>query len=207
MTPAARRSIARDQDEHGDRNDAGQHDLWEVAREHRLQRVDAGDGRGRDLRALRAVERRRLPSQPSPRRASSRSSETRPRRHAGRRPRSPTRRAPAPRRQRRGATSGVVTSVERGAIERARCDASEQDRLREDEQRRDDAERSVRDERHAYRPRAAQEAPIERVASRAVLYRRVGYGARLGRRPRARARPRSDSAPRRWRKTWYVQPW
>ena len=54
----------RDQDEHGDRDDDRENDLREVARERRLQRVDAGDCGRRDLRALSAVERRRLPSKP-----------------------------------------------------------------------------------------------------------------------------------------------
>ncbi len=54
----------RDEDQDGDRYDRGQDELREVARERRLECVDAGDSRGGDLRAARSVECGRLPSQP-----------------------------------------------------------------------------------------------------------------------------------------------
>ena len=54
----------RDEDEHGDRHDHREHELWQVAGERRLERVDAGDGDRRDLGAPRAVERRRPVAEP-----------------------------------------------------------------------------------------------------------------------------------------------
>ena len=63
ITPAARRSIEATSASDRDRDDRGEHGLRDVPRERRLERVHAGHGRGRDLRALRAVERGRLPSE------------------------------------------------------------------------------------------------------------------------------------------------
>ena len=54
----------RDEDEDGRRHDRCEHELWQVAGERRLERVDAGDGDRRDLGAPRAVERGRPVAEP-----------------------------------------------------------------------------------------------------------------------------------------------
>ena len=81
--------------------------------------------------------------------------------------------------------------------ERAATRASE-DCLREHEQRDDDAESSVRDEQHAYRPRATEETPVEESHQRVVP--RCG-ATEAGSASTASGDGSVVAAPRRWRKT------
>ena len=136
----------RDKREHGDGNDECQDDLREVARERRLERLDAGDRSGRDLGALRAVERRGRDAAASSRRRRAEAARSRRRPLASRRPRSPTPRASARPTTPTSSASGVVTLLEGRALERARRHTREQNRLCEHEQRHDDTEHRVGDE-------------------------------------------------------------
>ena len=64
ITPAATRSIAATSTRTATGTTTARTDLREVARERRLERLDAVDRGGRDLGALHSVERGRLPPQP-----------------------------------------------------------------------------------------------------------------------------------------------
>ena len=74
------------------------------------------------------------------------------------------------------------TCDERRAVERARHDPREQQRLAQYEQRRADAEHRVRREQHPCRSRARQQSTVKHYAA-------------------------GTSPPTRARNTWYVQPW
>ena len=150
----------RDEHEHRDRHDHGEDDLREVAGEGRLERVDAGDRRGRDLGALRAVERGRALSQP-------RLDEVEPKRRENVARRPPPRHLEAPGRERAGTDDDgeqderTRHGPERRAVERPCGDAREEHRLREDEQRRRDPQHRVDPEEDAGCARTAEEARIE----------------------------------------------
>ena len=150
----------RDEDEHGDRHGHSEDDLREIARERRLERVDAADRSGGDLGALGAVERGRLTTQPS-------LDELEPelREHVHRRAPahdleavgcgrpSPHDRDEQPERQ--------CHVCERGAAEAAGCDTGEQDCLGENEERREHAEGNVHREQSPHAPRAPHETLVE----------------------------------------------
>ena len=150
-----------DEDENGDRHHDREHELRQGAAEQPCQRVDAGDGGGRDLGALGSVERGRIALQPG-------RDEVEPqlRQHPGRsvgadRLESPGR--ARPRHDHDGEQHERRRHVrERGAVERARGDAGKEDGLREDEERGHDAEGGIGSERNACGARAAEEARIER---------------------------------------------
>ena len=150
----------RDEDEDGDRHDHREHELRQVARERRLERVDAGDGDRRDLGAPRAVERRRPVAEPPLDEVESQL------REHGRRC-APPGNLEAPRRggpSRCGGAKeheGQPEACERGAAERPGRDVGEQGRLDEHEERRDHAERRVGAEQHAHPARASKQARVE----------------------------------------------
>ena len=151
-----------DEDEHRDRDGDGEHDLRQIARERRLERVDAADRRRRDLGALGAVERSRLDRAAAARRASRRSCESTS--VAARRPTTSK-----PQRCRRPAdeaatsrTSGTVSSSRARSAEGAGRDGGDQHGLREHEQRGDDAESDVEREQRAHGTGATDQARVER---------------------------------------------
>ena len=128
--------------EHGDRDDRRQHELREVAGERGLERVDAADGEGRHLRALRAVERGRAVAEPA-----LDDVQTQVRERARRRPPSGHLEAPggrtAARRHDDEEDERGEEILDRRARKAARRHAGEQHRLGEDEQRGDDPEGGV----------------------------------------------------------------
>ena len=146
--------------EHGERHDAREHDLRQVAAEVRLEPIDALDAGRRDLGRLDAVERRRLCTEPS-------RYELEPElgQDVGGRPRA--RELEAPREQpsrREGERQQYEVGsdrAERRAVERLRDDSREQRCLHEHEQRGRDPERHVDAEQHPDRPCTADEARVE----------------------------------------------
>ena len=151
----------RDERENGDGHDEREDDLREVAGERRLERLDARDRGGRDLGALRAVERRRRDGAASSRRRRAEAARSRRRPRASRRPRSPTPRARARRRPRRAARGASrprrATRPRTRAPRRAPGAPPGRGRAAPST----NAEHRVGDEQHPRRPRAAEEARIE----------------------------------------------
>ena len=151
----------RHEDEHGDRHHHGQHDLRQVAREGRLERVDASDGDRRHLGALGPVETCWAVAEPSLDDVEAELGE-----HVGRG--APARDLEPPRGRRardgdeREQDQRLADLGERGTVERARHDACEQHRLGEDEERGDDAEHDIRGEEDAHRASPPQETRVDR---------------------------------------------
>ena len=195
----------RDERENGDRYDDGQDDLREVARERRLERVDARHGGGRDLCALGAVERGRLPPKP-------RLDDVQPKLGDHVAGCAPPDDLEAPRAQRARDDDRDEQPerrpdvLERRALESARGHTREQHRLGEHEQRRGDTEHR-RPRRAASGPRAhggrgagrGGASECLRRRRRARLAARVDPAAAVGTRTRAprdrRASPRRSLPP------------
>ena len=159
----------RDRDQHGNRHDDREHRLRQVAREQRLQRVDAGDRCGRHLCALGAVERGGLHAQTPIDQV-----EPELRQHAGGRAPAGDLEAPPERRprdnHRREQHDRRRDIAERRAVERLGRDVREQYRLREDEQRHRDADRRVQTDQQPGGPRTLQQPGID--AAHVSVHRR-----------------------------------
>ena len=195
-----------------DRDDGGEHDLREVSREGRLERVDARDGRRRHLGGLRPVESCGAATEP-------RVDDVEPqlRDDLGRGPPPGDLEAPCPGcpsdddEPQQDESRGHV--VERRPTERAGRDAREQEGLCQHEQRHHNRKHGVDHEQRSHGTRALVQARVEDTHAREarrrrlVRYRRArgtrstsspGTGARAGRRstPR-RSSPGARSATKR----------
>ena len=148
--------------EHGERDDAREHDLRQVAGEVRLEAVHALDAGRHDLCASDAVECGRLRPQPPRDELDPKLGQHVRRRSAARDLEGPREQPPAPRRRAASSATSGATAPSGGAVERARDDPREQRRLHQHQQRRRDPEPDIDAEQHAHRPGAADEARVER---------------------------------------------
>ncbi len=160
MTSADSTSIQATQARTIKRHDAGEHDLRQIAREVRLERVDALHSRGGDLACLDPVHGRGLGAQPP-------LDERKPKLGQNRRGRAascdlePPREDASSREGQREQGDLGPDVAERGAVERAGDDPGEQGRLHEDEHRGREADRRVEAEQRSRRPRVPQESRVE----------------------------------------------
>ncbi len=149
-----------DQDQYGNGNDGGEDELGEVATEQPLERLHAGDCCGRNLGALGAVERGRVPLQPG-------GDEVEPELRDDTRGRVGADRLEAPGRGGTRDDHGHEESQRRcdvregGAVEAACDHAREQHGLGENEKGGNDSENRVGSESDARGARATKETRVE----------------------------------------------
>jgi hypothetical protein len=150
----------RDERDHRDRDDERQDELRQQAGERGLERVHAGHGCGRHLRALGAVERGRVVSE-SPRHEI----EPQAREHLRGRAAPKHLEAPGgdpPRRDHHDEQSERRGDVpQRRSAEPQRGDARDQHRLREDEQRGQEPQCGIGGQEPPHGPRAPEEPRVE----------------------------------------------